>query len=227
MPSLLCAWLLWLGQAAPAQSPSPAPTPSPAAATPASPAPAPSPAGSHRLRLDIERHVDSVMRDEGGLPRFETSVEVLGRPPDVALAEQLKAFDLECGPVGGPPTAAESMEFRPHPAPYLDLSQLARALAGNIGNPGPPRYFLYRLHGQGDVEYLLREEELRTAPGQQPSTTYELVASFPDLSSAVQGFYRMTRGFGTPERAEQADPPAPWATTNCRLRPRRMDLERR
>lgn len=209
----LCASLLLLAQAAPAQNPSPAPSPTP---TPSATAPA----APQRLRLDIERHVDSVMRDRG-MPAFETSVEVIGKPPDLALAEQLANFDLECGPAGGPPTAVESMEFRPHPAPYLDFAALARALSRTLGNPGPPRYFLYRVHGMADVEYLLREEELRTPPGQQPSTAFELVASFPDLGSAVQGWRRMTRGFGTAERTDQADPPAPWATTSCRLRPRR------
>jgi hypothetical protein len=213
----LCAWLLWLAPAAPAQSPVPAPSPSPAPSA----TPSPAPAVPQRLRLDIERHVESVMRDQGGTPRFETSLEVLGRPPDLALAEQLAGFDLECGPAGGPPTANESMEFRPHPAASLDLAALARALSGTLGNPGPPRYFLYRVHGSAEVEYMLREQELRTPPGQQPNTRFELLASFPDLASAVHGFRRMTRGFDTAERADQADPPSPWATTTCRLRPRR------
>jgi hypothetical protein len=210
----LCAGLLLLAQAAPAPGPSPSPSPTPVA----SPTP---PAVPQRLRLDIARHVDSVLREQDGTPRFETSLEVLGRPPDIALEEALKEYDLECGPAGGPPTAAESMEFRPHPAQSLDLAALARAVSGTLGNPGPPRYFLYRVQGQGEVEYLLREEELRTAPGQQPSTAFVLVASFPDLASAVSGFRRMTRGFGAAERADQAEPLSPWQSQPCRLRPRR------
>ena len=61
------------------------PTPAPAA----SPSPGPVVVQAHRLRLDIERHVDSIIRDHGGTPNFETSVDVLGRAPDIALAEQL------------------------------------------------------------------------------------------------------------------------------------------
>ena len=160
------------------------------------------------------------MREQGGTPRFETSLEVVGRPPDIALAEQLQEFDLECGPAGGPPTANESMEFRPHPAQSLDLAALARALSGTLGNPGPPRYFLDRVRGQGEVEYLLRDGEIRMAPGQQPTTAFELVASFPDLASAIQGFRRMSRGFDTAQRADQADALSPWQPQPCRLRPR-------
>lgn len=208
--------LLLLAQAAPAPAatptPSPSPTPSPAAHAPAVP---------QRLRLDIARHVDSVMRDQDGKPRFETSVEVIARPPDIALAEQLAEFELECGPAGGPPSVAESMEFRPHPSPYIDLAAVARAVSSAIGNPGPPRYFLYRIAGGGEVEYLLREEELRSAPGQQPITAFELVASFPDLGSAIDGWRRITRGFATARREDLANPPAPWQTQPCRMRPRR------
>jgi hypothetical protein len=200
----MCVALLLLPQAAP----SPSPTPSPAERP-------------RRLRLDIEKHVDSVMRDRGGRPSFEDTVEVLGRAPDVALAEQLAEFDLECGPTLGPPTHVESREFRPHPAPFLDLAALSRALAGAISQPGPPRYFLYRVRGTDGPDYLLRDGPLTIAPGQQPTTAFELVASFPDLGSAVHGFRRMERGFGSTERADTADPAPPWATTPCRLRPRR------
>ena len=204
MPSVL-PFVLLLAQAAP--SPSPEPTPW----APSAP----------RLRLDIERHVDSVMRDHGDKPAFETEIEVIGRPPDVALEEILRDFDLECGPAIGPPTAVESREFRPHSAPYIDLTALAQMLSGALAKPGPPRYFLYRLRGTGGPEYLLREEALVTAPGQQPTTAFELVASFPDLDSALHAYRRMARGFDTPERTDRADPPPPWATTTCRLRPRR------
>jgi hypothetical protein len=121
----------------------------------------------------------------------------------------------------GPPTAAETTEFRPHPAPFLDLSALARMLSGAVTRPGPPRYFLYRIQRPGGLEYLLREGALIVAPGQQPTTAFELVGSFPDLAGAVRGFQRMERGFAFAERADAADAPPPWATTNCRLRSRR------
>lgn len=204
--------VLLLLQATPGPPPEPGPSPSPS----------PQASSAPRLRLDIERHVDSVMRDHGGTPAFETSVDVIGRSPDIALAEQLKDFDLECGPSSGPPTAIESREFRPHPAPYLDLTALAQMLTGALSQPGPPRYFLYRLRGsEAGPEYLLREQALVQAPGQQPITNFELVASFPDLDSALRAYRRMARGFSDPVRADNTDPPPPWATTTCRLRPRR------
>ena len=203
-----CAALLLLVQAAPNPSPGPSATPPP-------------PPAPRRLRLDIEKHVDDVMQDHGGVPRFEESLEVLGRAPDAALEEQLRDFDLECGPNVGPPTAAETTEFRPHPAPFLDLSALARLLSGAVTRPGPPRYFLYRVRGRGGPDYLLREGALTVAPGQQPTAAFELVGSFADLAGAVRGFQRMERGFASPDRADAADAPPPWATTNCRLRSRR------
>ena len=191
-------------------SPSPSPTPEPAPLTP------------RRLRLDVERHVESVMQSrDDGTPRFQESVDVLGRPPDVVLEEQLREFDLECGPGIGPPTHVESREARPHPAPFMDWSALAKYLAGVVSQPGPPRYFLYSIQRPGGVEYLLREGRLTLAPGQQPITALQLVGSFPDLASAVRGFQRMERGFGDPQRADAAEPAPPWSTAPCRFRPRK------
>jgi hypothetical protein len=204
-----CVALLAVMQAAPSPSPSPSPPPPPAPLLP------------RRLRLDIDKHVDSVMQEKGGPPRFEDAVEVWGRTPEAALADQLRDFDLECGPNVGPPTAAETTEFRPHPAASLDLGALARLLSGAATRSGPPRYFLYRVLARGGAEYLLREGALAAAPGQQPVAAFELVGSFPDLASAVNGFQRMERGFGSPERASAADASPPWATTNCRLRSKR------
>ena len=87
----LCAGLLLLAQAAPASGPSPSPSPTPVA----SPSP---PAVPQRLRLDIARHVDSVLREQDGTPRFETSLEVVGRPPDIALEEAIHRS--LCGHIG-------------------------------------------------------------------------------------------------------------------------------
>jgi hypothetical protein len=203
-----CAALLLLVQAVPSPSPSPSASPPP-------------PGVPRRLRLDIEKHVDSVMQDHGGTPRFEESLEVLGRPPDVVLEEQLREFDLECGPGIGPPTHVESREFRPHVAPFMDWSALAKYLAGVVSKPGPPRYFLYSIQRPGGLEYLLREGALTLAPGQQPVTALEFVGSFPDLASAVRGFQRMERGFADPARGDATDPAPPWSSAPCRFRPRR------
>ena len=205
----LCVALLGLWQAAP--GPTPSPSPSPAAER------------AQRLRLDIEKHVDSVMRERDGQPRFEESVDVLARAPDVALAQMLQEFDLECGPSSGAPTHVESREFRPRLAPALDLSALlTRLLAGAATSPsGPPRYFLYRVQAPGGPDFLLREGRLTVAPGQQPTAAFELVEGFPDLASAVHAFRRMQRGFGSTARADAGQPPPDWSFAPCRLQPRR------
>jgi hypothetical protein len=210
------AALICLVQAAPGPSPSPSATSSP------SPAGSPQAEAPRRLRLDIDKHVEDVMQSrDDGTPRFRESVDVLGRPPDVVLEEQLREFDLECGPGIGPPTHVESREFRPHSAPFMDWSALAKYLAGVVSQPGPPRYFLYSIQRPGGLEYLLREGRLTLAPGQQPIPELQLVGNFPDLASAVRGFQRMERGFGDPQRTDSTDPAPPWSSAPCRFRPRR------
>ena len=62
------AALICLVQAAPSPSPSPSP----------SPTPEPAPLTPRRLRLDVERHVESVMQSrDDGTPRFQESVDTL------------------------------------------------------------------------------------------------------------------------------------------------------
>lgn len=205
--------LLLAAAAAPQASPAPRPTPTPAPRASASP--------SQPLKLDVEQHVEKVMEEHADDLRFEEEVDVTGRTPEVALAQHFREFDLECGPSGGgPPGHVESREARPHQAPYLDMLALARLLSG-LGSKGkgPERYFLYRIvHGDTAV-FTVREARLTAAEGAAPGGTFELVETFPDLGSAVNGWRRMERGFGTPVGSD-ASPPPPWATTTCRPRKR-------
>ena len=192
-----------------------------ASAQSASPTPSPSP-----LTLDVEKHVDEVLAEEAskGAPRFETTIEVVGKSPQIMLERFFGGVDLECGPVGsvapggGAPTVAETRAFRPHPSPSVDFAALGRAVAKKLKGKGPETYFLYRLRGKGGEKYLLREGRLPASwLDSLPGTTFDLVAAFPDLDSGVKGWKRMERGFPTPD-SPNAPPPEPWATTTCRPR---------
>ena len=201
-----------LGGRAAAQS---AQTPSP------TPSPSPSP-----LTLDVEKHVDQVLAEQAGkdTPRFETTIEVVGKSPQIMLERFFGGVDLECGPIGsvpaggGAPTVEETRAFRPHPSPSVDFAALGRAVAQKLKGKGPEKYFLYRVRSKNGEKFLLREGRvpaswLDTLPG----TRFDLVAAFPDLDSGVKGWKRMERGFPTAE-GSNAPPPQPWATTTCRPR---------
>jgi hypothetical protein len=146
----------------------------------------------------VDKHVERLLADpqKGGLPRFETSIEVIGKSPQVMFERFLNGPDLGCGPT-----------VRNLLGPYFDLAALVRLLK----KKGPDRYFLYRVRRSGDVSYWLREDRIRdalllTAPG----VTFELVTAFPDLGSATEGWRRMERGFKT------ARPPSAWVMIPCR-----------
>ena len=175
---------------------------------------------SSGLRLDVDKHVERLLadRERSGIPRFETSIEVLGKPPQVMLERFFRGLDLECGPVPrAAPTDVEMRTVRHLPTPYLDLAALAGALAKRRKEKGPERYFLYRVRRGAGVSYWLREDRLPDALlFNSPGTTFELTASFPDLDSAVKGLRRMERGFETARPTASASPPPPWATVPCR-----------
>jgi hypothetical protein len=187
-----------------AQSPSPTPSPSP-------------------IVIDVDRHVGQVLEEEAkkGPPRFQTSIEVYGKSPQIMLERFFGGVDLECVPGGAPPgggapTEVEMRAVRPHPAPYVDFAALGMAVAKKLKGKGPERYFLYRVRNKERVNYLLREG--RVPPGTVgvlPGVTYDLVAAFPDTDSAVRGWKRMEHGFPTAEGPD-ASPPPPWQTTTCR-----------
>ena len=217
--SIVLAVFCGLAGRASAQSPSPSPTPSP---TP-SPPPSRSP-----LALDVEKHVDQVLAEEAnkGTPRFETTIEVVGKSPQLMLERFFGGVDLECGPIGsvpaggGAPTVAETRAFRPHLPPSADfgalIAALGQAVAQKLKGKGPEKFFLYRIRNKDGERYLLREGAvpaswLDTLPG----TRFDLVAAFPDLDSGVKGWKRMERGFPSAV-SPSVPPPEPWATTTCR-----------
>jgi len=185
-------------------------------------APRPVPADPRWIRLDVDKHVERLLADpqKGGLPRFETSIEVLGKPPQVMFERFFHGLDLECGPASSaPPTDVEMRTVRHLPTPYWDLAALVGALAKRLKEKGPDRYFLYRVRRAGGVSYWLREDRISDATlFNIPGTTFELAATFPDLDSATKGWRRMERGFETPRPTVSASPPPPWATIPCRAR---------
>lgn len=179
-----------------------------------------------RLVLDIEKHVEKKLAEEAKIspPRFETSIEVVARSPQVLLERFFGGVDLECGPGGGgAPSVEEMREHRPHAPPTADLMALAMALAGKVMNKvkgkQAPRYYLYAVRRGNVVNYALREERVPDAWFYNfPGVSFELVESFADQEAAVRAWRRMERGFGTPV-APKVDALAPqWATAPCRPR---------
>jgi len=206
----LAAVLARLGSAAaPAQVAAPSPEPT------ATPSPTPAP-----LRLEVERQIEKVLdeREKKGLPRFETSVEVVGKSPQAMLARHLREFDFECGPDGGgPPTEAEMRAVRPHPAPYLDFLALAQHLAAKAKRGAPNRFFLYRVRRGTDVSYSVREGVIPDSEFYNTTgTSFEMVEGFPDLKAATAAWRRMERGFDRPAPTVSGSPLPPWSTSPCR-----------
>jgi hypothetical protein len=199
------------------QPPSPSPGPSPAPPPGASPSPSPA-ADSKRkpLQLDIDRQVDQVLQRHE-LPRFETSVEVVGTPPEVMLQRHLKGFDMECGPAGGPPTEAEMREVRNHMAPSADFLALGNYLLGKLVKSRPPdRFFLYRILRPTGVTYTLRPDRLPVSLMYQTTAVFELVESYADLETATRAWRRLERGGDPRVPRDPASPMPPWVTAPCR-----------
>jgi hypothetical protein len=204
------------GQAAPT-APASAPSPDPSA----TPSPAAPPRG--RLRLDVDRHARELIDREtaaDGRLRFETSVEVEGKSPQVMLERFVggpRTLELQCGPsAGGPPSEAEMREVRYHPAPYLDYLAALSWLKGRLDRRGRPKYYLYRVSRGDRTLYELREGPLSDqAFYNTPGTRYELVESFVASDDAVRALRRMERGFASPTPAVSSSPPPPWVTTTC------------
>lgn len=172
-----------------------------------------------RLQLNIDKHVERLLAGQPNLPRFDTSVEVQGKAPQVMLQRLLADTDLECGPsVGGAPSEGEMRAYRPHPAPYLDFAALSVALARKVGSKGPPRYFLYRVRQSGGVSYSLREDPIPAFWSlNAPGTSFELVESFETLGDAAVAWRRVHRG----EKKllyPGGEPLPPWVTATCRPR---------
>lgn len=172
---------------------------------------------SERLKLDIDKHVERLLAGRPELPRFEDSVEIQGKAPQVMLERFFGGVDLECGPsAGGAPSEGEMRAYRPHPAPYLDFAALSAALARKFGPKGTPKYFLYRVERQGGVSYSLREERIPESWFLNlPGTTFELLESFVSREDAVVAWRRVHRGekkllYPGGERLP------PWVTATCR-----------
>jgi hypothetical protein len=176
-----------------------------------------------RLRVDVEKHVEKVLEEEAkrGIPRFETSVEVVAKSPQVLLERFFGGLDLECGAVpGGAPSETEMRAYRHTPAPYIDLMALARALVKRFKGKGEQRYFLYRaVDKEGRVSFSLREGRLADAAFYNtPGTTFELVETFSDIDNATQAWRRLERGFPTAVATNSGWLPAPWVEAPCRPR---------
>ena len=204
--------------AAPAQEASPK-----ADATPApSPAPTPKPAPT-RLRLDVDRHVDDVLRrkQESGLPRFEDRIEVTDRA-QAALEALLRGAELACSPSSsGPPPTSELNRYKTVPVPpYADFIAGAKAILKSLKrvNPwkGEPRFVLYGVRQGDSVRLVLREGELPISVRLSvPGATWEELARFHDRGEATTALRRLERGFETMARQTPGEPPHPYVSIKC------------
>jgi hypothetical protein len=176
-----------------------------------------------RLRIDVDKHVEKMLEEHEkmGIPRFEETVEVIGKSPQIMLERFFGGLDLECGPVpGGAPTHAEMRGVRPQPAQFLDLSELtaslARILKTKLRKDDSDRYFVYRVKRGNEVDFAMREGRLpETTFFNSPGTIYELVASFPDRDGAKAAWLRLQRGLPA-VRAVADSKPSTWTSATCR-----------
>ena len=203
--------------AAPAPTPASTPTPT------ATPTPAPTPRPSRRLKLDLERHLDEIVRrrDRSDVPRFEDRIEVEDRTQE-ALDEMLRGLDLACAPSeGGPPPTSELNDFRGATIPvYWDYLAAAKAIFKALRkvNPwkGPADWYLYGVSQSDSLRFLVRKGELpvqlRLA---QPGIAWEEIARFDKSGEATAAMRRLERGFDTVRRTKPGDPPHPSMRIQC------------
>jgi hypothetical protein len=177
-------------------------------------APRPTPTPAPRLVLDVERHAQQ-LADAHALPRFSTSIDVVGRAPQDVLEDHFKGFDLECGPASGAPTEVEMREMRHHAPPYLDYIAVARLLVKALKKRGPDRFFLYRVRAPDGESYVLLESRLPAEALYKPGATFDLVDAFDERKPAVRAWRARERGEAVVP-ASDATPPPPWVTTTCR-----------
>lgn len=195
----------------------PSPTPTPGASKKVAPTPG--------LLGAVERHVEKLLQQEelAELPRFKTSIEVVGDRPQVMLERFFRGFDLECGPASGAPTEAELRAVRPHVSPGVDFVALASFLRDKLSHRGggAAHYFLYRvMRPDGSpARYSLRDARLPESwPSSLPGTTFELLETFPDLKTATAAWRRLERGLDNPTSQVQSSRIPAWSTANCRPR---------
>ncbi len=169
-----------------------------------------------RLELDVDRHVEKVLKQEGDRLRFETQVDVVAKTPDQLLARFFEGADLDCEPAGvGAPTELEMRELRPGPAPYFDVLGVAGAALKKLKRRGPDRFFVYRVKRGDVVRYVVRESEGPKGWQLGPDgATIELVYGFPDRASATAAWRRFERGITKP--APDASPPPRFLASNCK-----------
>jgi hypothetical protein len=192
--------------AAPTETPTPGPRTTPESTS------APRPV----LRLSADRHVEAML-DQEARPRFETTIDVVGRTHEEAWRAHARGFELECGaPPSGAPTHLEMREMRRvRPGPYLDYLAIARAIRDAVRRAGPDRYFVYRIHTPRGPTYVVQEGRIPAPALYAPGATYELLDAFPDKESAVFYWKQLERG-DKGRAPSDAAPPPPWLTSNCR-----------
>jgi hypothetical protein len=135
---------------------------------------------------------------DAGLLRFRERVEVRGyRDPNEALQAYLEERDLERGPSGGVPSAADPdlQRMRPHTSPSADFAQLLGYLVSKLkGSAGAKRYYVYELRSTRNAMALLREEPIPLeASVAFPGIEVRLVGEYRDRKQALAAFRETER----------------------------------
>ena len=168
------------------------------------------------IRTQIDAHVDELVEKQENVPRFQTSVDVLGRSPQDVVDRYFRGFDVECGPPSGVPTHVEMREAaRYAPPPTLDFLALGQALARALASGGQDRFFLYRVHQKEGVSYVLREGPMPTVALHVAGADYELVRAFPTREEGARAWRQLERGQAVTAMPD-ATPIPDWIKTNCR-----------
>lgn len=178
------------------------------------------PATRRRMKIDVEKQVERVLAEEekAAPPRFETTVDVEGKSPQVAVERSLHGTDLDCARTpGGPPNEVDMRAVRRTPPTSVDFAALAGFLSKKVKGKGPNRYFVYRQRrADGMTTYALRETRVSEAAFYNTEgVTFELVEAFPDRESATRLWRRLERGQSASAPSPTATPPPPWALTTC------------
>jgi hypothetical protein len=166
------------------------------------------PTPTRGLRLEVDRHVQELM-NRTDLPRFETTIEVVGHTPQEMFERHLEGFDAMCGPGGGgssAPTVAEMARMRPS-IPLIGslfTVDVFKTLE-DIEQSGPDRFFVYRVVSPDGVHYYVREGRMPVAQLILPGAIAEPIAAFHDKKRATHAVWRFEHGF----TAAEAPPPPP------------------
>jgi hypothetical protein len=125
--------------------------------------------------------------ERSDLPRFEESIEVIGRSPEALLGRFLTRDELKrTRALSSAPSVQETQEYRPGPTQGANLMPVLDWLARKARGPSnaTPRFYVYELLGRDGRWPVLRDRPLASSGFGTAGLTWTLVGAFPDWASA-------------------------------------------